>query len=157
MLWEISSQKYFKRFPLTRNVCWTVWRGLGYHHCNPCWLTVGELPIFRRWRQAKSLNLWSSVEQMHKTIPSWFDHRWRTLLVLGTQLNGRCSLWKSGLAVDQDPKEPNRYDDGLLGPWWHISNFSQLAGMRGFDGHPTDGYGIVIPSKTPRKGLSVHP
>ena len=112
---------------------------MGYHHSTLAGLTVGiaDIPVVEDKAEI--------IEESHKRVEQITKQFRRGLITDDERYNAVTAEWRAAreklekrLVDNQDPKNPivMMMDSGARG---NISNFSQLAGMRGLMAAQTDG------------------
>lgn len=111
-------------------------KDLGYHHSTLAGLTVGiaDIPVVEDKAEI--------IEESHKRVEQITKQFRRGMITDDERYNAVTAEWRAAreklekrLVWQPRSEEPNRYDDGL-GARGNISNFSQLAGMRGLMAAP---------------------
>ncbi len=146
----------FKRFRTTETSAFLDrLKDLGYHHSTLAGLTVGiaDIPVVEDKAEI--------IEESHKRVEQITKQFRRGLITDDERYNAVTAEWRAAreklekrLVDNQDPKNPivMMMDSGARG---NISNFSQLAGMRGLMAAP-NGRIMELPILSNfREGLSV--
>ena len=135
----------FKRFRTTEtSALLDRMKNLGYHHSTLAGLTVGiaDIPVVDDKAEI--------IEESHKRVEQITKQFRRGMITDDERYNAVTAEWRAAreklekrLVANQDPKNPivMMMDSGARG---NISNFSQLAGMRGLMAKP-DGGTVEIP------------
>ncbi|RKV90715.1 MAG: DNA-directed RNA polymerase subunit beta', partial [Streptococcus sp.] len=130
-------------------------KNLGYHHSTLAGLTVGiaDIPVVEDKAEI--------IEESHKRVEQITKQFRRGMITDDERYNAVTAEWRAAreklekrLVANQDPKNPivMMMDSGARG---NISNFSQLAGMRGLMAAP-NGRIMELPILSNfREGLSV--
>ncbi|HGJ9605736.1 TPA: DNA-directed RNA polymerase subunit beta' [Streptococcus pneumoniae] len=146
----------FKRFRTTEtSALLDRMKNLGYHHSTLAGLTVGiaDIPVVDDKAEI--------IEESHKRVEQITKQFRRGMITDDERYNAVTAEWRAAreklekrLIANQDPKNPivMMMDSGARG---NISNFSQLAGMRGLMAAP-NGRIMELPILSNfREGLSV--
>ena len=146
----------FKRFRTTEtSALLDRLKDLGYHHSTLAGLTVGiaDIPVVEDKAEI--------IEESHKRVEQITKQFRRGMITDDERYNAVTAEWRAAreklekrLVANQDPKNPivMMMDSGARG---NISNFSQLAGMRGLMAAP-NGRIMELPILSNfREGLSV--
>ena len=146
----------FKRFRTTETSAFLDrLKDLGYHHSTLAGLTVGiaDIPVVEDKAEI--------IEESHKRVEQITKQFRRGLITDDERYNAVTAEWRAAVKIGktlsritQDPKNPivMMMDSGARG---NISNFSQLAGMRGLMAAP-NGRIMELPILSNfREGLSV--
>ena len=146
----------FKRFRTTEtSALLDRLKNLGYHHSTLAGLTVGiaDIPVVEDKAEI--------IEESHKRVEQITKQFRRGMITDDERYNAVTAEWRAAreklekrLVANQDPKNPivMMMDSGARG---NISNFSQLAGMRGLMAAP-NGRIMELPILSNfREGLSV--
>ena len=146
----------FKRFRTTEtSALLDRMKNLGYHHSTLAGLTVGiaDIPVVEDKAEI--------IEESHKRVEQITKQFRRGMITDDERYNAVTAEWRAAreklekrLVANQDPKNPivMMMDSGARG---NISNFSQLAGMRGLMAAP-NGRIMELPILSNfREGLSV--
>ncbi|RSI10766.1 DNA-directed RNA polymerase subunit beta' [Streptococcus sanguinis] len=146
----------FKRFRTTEtSALLDRLKNLGYHHSTLAGLTVGiaDIPVVEDKAEI--------IEESHKRVEEITKQFRRGMITDDERYNAVTAEWRAAreklekrLVANQDPKNPivMMMDSGARG---NISNFSQLAGMRGLMAAP-NGRIMELPILSNfREGLSV--
>ena len=146
----------FKRFRTTEtSALLDRLKNLGYHHSTLAGLTVGiaDIPVVEDKAEI--------IEESHKRVDQITKQFRRGMITDDERYNAVTAEWRAAreklekrLVANQDPKNPivMMMDSGARG---NISNFSQLAGMRGLMAAP-NGRIMELPILSNfREGLSV--